>query len=258
MTMLYSFYSSEGLIWAADSRITRTGQTRPEPSQEKVCRVPAVGVARGLIGYYGLAEVGHSSMAAWLAQMIRHWPGSHSPDDFANYVVDGLARETTPPQRKEVSGLHFGAFRSSEGRVEPVFFHIRNTYDFDGEKGVHFNIGDFWSEEQLMGRDVQRMRWSPSHVRNELRKLQQAQGLPLWYRNGDLAMFPKVTGMLQFAFMQIGHLDGYGSPSSLEAWETLARTMVITTTKVARCFSRAPFPTIGDSARVLGEPWPTR
>lgn len=152
MTMLYSFYSSEGLIFAADSRITRAGQTKSEPSQQKIRRVPKVGVAQGLIGYYGLAEVGRGSMSAWLSEMINRWPGSHSPEDFADYVVGGLTRDTTPQQKKVVSGLHFGAFRSIDGRVEPLFFHIRNTYDFDEQKGVHHNLGDFWHQEQFMDR----------------------------------------------------------------------------------------------------------
>lgn len=257
MTMLYSLFSREGLVWAADSRITRPGSKRAEPSQRKVLRVSRVGVTDGLIGYYGLAEAGRRPMSSWLASFISAWPGSRAPEDFAVAVASGLQAVTTPAERRAVSGLHLGAFRRTiDRRVEPVFFHIRNTYDYDLSTGRHINVGPFWQEEQLMGRDVAALRWDPRHVRTHLGAYQREQGLPFWYRNGDIMLFGALTTALQSALMQIGRLSNYSSPTTLGAWERVARTMVITTAQIARAYNRGRIPTIGDQARVLSVPWP--
>ena len=124
VTMLYSLYPREGIVFAADSRIIRPGTGRAEPPQPKILRVRRAGVSTGLIGYYGLAEVDGQRMSAWLSTLIGRWPGSHDPEVFAALVVQGLNRDTKPRERRVVSGLHFGAFRRTGGRTEPVFFHI--------------------------------------------------------------------------------------------------------------------------------------
>jgi hypothetical protein len=51
MTMLYSFYSAEGIVYAADSRITRRGAGGPLPAQRKVLPIPGLGESSGVIGF---------------------------------------------------------------------------------------------------------------------------------------------------------------------------------------------------------------
>jgi len=255
MTMLYSLYPAEGIIFAADSRITRAGATSADPSQRKVLKVSRVGPTKGLIGYYGLAQVNGQPMASWLSHLIARWPGSRDPEDFANAVVDGLNRETRARERREVSGLHFGAFRRTQGRTEPVFFHIVNTTGFEG--GVHTNPTDEWRcEEQLMGRDAPDTGWAAPKIRQHLRE-RQSVGMPMWYRNGDLPVFAPVAGLLEVAASYMTRLPGYGPPKTLAGWEHFARVLVVTTVQLVRAFYYGKVPTIGDQARVVSVEWPT-
>jgi len=47
-------------------------------------------------------------------------------------------------------------FRRVEGRIEPVVFHIRNTYGFDEFDWQAHGPGVFWQEGQLIEREVPR------------------------------------------------------------------------------------------------------
>jgi hypothetical protein len=256
MTMLYSLYPREGIVFVADSRIIRPGAARPEPPQPKVLRVRRVGVTTGLIGYYGLAEVRGQPMSKWLTTLIGQWPGSTDPKKFADLVVDGLNRDARPRERKQVSGLHFGAFRHSEGRIEPVFFHIINTHGFDETTGQHKDPRDTWrSEEQLMGRDVVNLGLPPARIRWYLGEVQRLRGMPYWYRNGDMPLFGPVTGFLEVAIAHVVRVRGYGAPRAISEWR-VARVLVITTSQLARAFYRGAVPTIGDKARALSVEWP--
>jgi hypothetical protein len=257
MTMLYSLYAAEGIIFASDSRIIRLGAKQAEPPQQKVRRVYKVGLSTGLIGYYGLAQVKGEAMSSWLATLIGRWPGSREPERFADLVVDRLNRDAWARERKHVSGLHFGAFRKNGDRVEPVFFHIVNTHGFDDTTGLHTDPGDEWRcEEQLMGRDVARHGWVPSRIRQHLRERQRAVGMALWYRNGDMPVFGPITGFLEVAIAHVVRRRGYGAPNTLSGWERMARALVVTTSQLARALYKGKVPTIGDRARVLSVEWP--
>lgn len=128
MTMLYSLFTSKGIVFAADSRIVLRGKTdergKPRP---KVIRVRRCGMSTGLIGYYGLAQVKGKPMSDWLSSLIASWRGSHEPEDFADLVVENLNRDAWTRERREVSGFHFGAFRRRASHVEPVCSSTSST-----------------------------------------------------------------------------------------------------------------------------------
>jgi hypothetical protein len=256
MTILYSLYTSEGIVFAADSQITRSRQSKRERPQKKIRRIPRIGVGQGLLGYYGLAQVAGLPMSTWIQERMNHWAGSHEPEEFAAYMVAALAHETRTREKRVVSGMHFGAFRSREGRVEPVFIHVRNTYAFDERTGEHTQVGAFWWEEQFIARDVPHMGWSRGEVRTRLRQFPRQNGFALWYRNGDMALISRVANLVQGAFALVGQLPGYGPPGDLPGWERAARTLIITTTNVAQCLYSGEFPSIGGAPTVLSLPWP--
>jgi hypothetical protein len=258
MTMLYSLYTSEGIVFAADSRIVLRGKTdergKPRP---KVIRVRRCGLSTGLIGYYGLAQVKGKPMSDWLLSLIASWPGSHEPEDFADLVVESLNREAWARERREVSGFHFGAFRRRASHVEPVFFHIVNTTGFDTTTGLHTDPVDRWQcEEQLMGRDVVNMGLPPARIRWYLKQRERASGMPHWYRNGDMPVFGPVTGFLEVAIGHIVRVKGYRAPTALTDWQRIARVLVVTTSQVARAYYKGKVPTIGDKATALAVEWP--
>jgi hypothetical protein len=255
--MLYSLYTSKGIVFAEDSRITRPGQTKPEPSQQKLHEVPRIGSSSGLLGYYGLAQVRGKPMSDWLAQTLNDWTGCQGdkPEEFALYLTERMEQSNrTAAEKRELSGFHFGAFWIHDGQADPIFFQITNAHAFNPSTGTYSDIREFHLDEQFMGRDA--INWNPDKVRSRLMEFEQANGMPWWYRNGDLLMFGTITNALQIAFREVSRLPGYGPPKCLEGWERLARTMVITTTQVARAFYQKPFPTIGDEAIVKSLPWP--
>jgi hypothetical protein len=257
MTMLYSMYAREGIIFAADSRITAHGSGERLPAQQKVVRVRRVGVSSGLIGFYGLAQARGQPMSAWLAALIGNWSGSRDPVEFAELVVERLNRETWARERKQVSGFHFGAFQKAASRVEPVFFHIVNTEGFDNTSGLHTDPSDSWrSEEQLMGRDVKNMGLPPEKIRWYLHQVQRLRGIPYWYRNGDMPVFGPVTTFLEEAASRIVRVKGYRPPTNIDGWERIARVFVVTTSQLARAYYAGLAPTIGDRARAWSVEWP--
>src|SRR5437016_6050906 len=73
VTMLYSFYTAEGIVYAADSRITHKGGTLPLMAQRKVLPLPGFGVSNGVIGFFGLAQVGGQAMSDWLRDIIARY-----------------------------------------------------------------------------------------------------------------------------------------------------------------------------------------
>jgi|SRR5579859_1790361 len=257
VTMLYSLYPREGIVFVADSRIVRPGSGNAQPPQPKVLRVPRVGVSTGLVGYYGLAEVRGRPMSRWLSTLAGQWPGSSDPQDYADLVVAGLNADAFSRERKQVSGLHFGAFRRSKGCIEPLFFHIVNTHGFDKATGLRTDPGDIWrSQEQLMGRDVVDMGLPPARIRWYLAQRQRLSGMPHWYRNGDMPVMGAVGGFLEIAIAHIVRVQGYRSPHTISEWERVARVLVVTTSQLARAFYRGAVPTIGDRVRALSVEWP--
>ena len=88
-----------------------------------------------------------------------------------------------------------------------------------------------------MARDVPSLNWQPKNVRRRLGEFQRLNGLPYWYRNGDLPLFARVTDHLRSALREVSRLPGYATPNDLHSWERIARSMVITTSAIK---TRAP------------------
>jgi hypothetical protein len=129
MTMLYSLYTAEGIVFAADSRITAQGVGQPLPPQRKVLPVPQLGFAGGVIGFFGLAQVAGQPMTDWLQRVISDWPGAADAGDFARHLAGRLAADAHARARetRRMSGFHIGTFERHEGRVVPTFLFVRNA-----------------------------------------------------------------------------------------------------------------------------------
>ena len=83
MTLLVNFYTSKGIVFAADKAITvRTpgGLERWEEGskQRKVHKVARLGLNGGVVGFFGLAVVGAEPMDSWLRRTLDVWSGSRT------------------------------------------------------------------------------------------------------------------------------------------------------------------------------------
>lgn len=153
MTMLYSFYAAEGIVFAADSRITHRGGKQPLDAQHKVLLLPGFGESNGVIGFFGLAQVGGRPMSNWLQDLISRDRSARDADSFARHMSERIERSATNAELKEVSGFHIGTFERRDGQVVPTFTFLRNAADF--KDGVYSNVGEFLPpHEQLLGRDL--------------------------------------------------------------------------------------------------------
>lgn len=255
MTMLYSFYSAEGIVYAADSRITSGGAGGLLPAQRKVLPIPGLGESSGVIGYFGLAQVAGQPMDAWLRKLIAKYPAARDADSFARNLIVRVETEATPSELAEVSGFHIGTFEESDGIVVPTFTFVRNAPTF--QNGHYSNVGRFMPpEEQLLGRDL--LSVPAANVRDVLRARQRATGMPQWYRNGDVPYFGPITSLLEAALQSLVQQpkSRFRAPSSIDSWRRLARTLVASTGSLYRVYFAGITPPVGDRVVVEVVPWP--
>jgi hypothetical protein len=249
MTMLLSFYAAEGIVFAADSQITIPGTTTTavEP-QRKVLRVRGVGTGDGAIGYFGLAQVQGQPLTPWLKDTLRGWPGGDAVA-LGQFVTDALLADATGNELRQVSAFHIGAFEDRGGVRLPVFVYARNV---DLGPTGYAPLGRFDVDEQLLARDLV----GAPDVRRVLRAWATKNGLPVWYRNGDLGFFAPVWEGIERAAQLIIAQHGYQAPNTLDDWEKFARTLIVTTSNLYRLLYSRGAPLIGN--RVFSETlaWP--
>ena len=255
MTMLYSFYAAEGIVYAADSRITHRGGKRPLDAQRKVLPLHGFGVSNGVLGFFGLAQVRGRPMSQWLQDVISQYRSAPDADSFARHLSACLEGSATKAELKEVSGFHIGTFERRAGLVVPTFTFLRNAADF--RDGVYSNVGGFLPpHEQLLGRDLQAV--PPQQVRGWLRQRQQQAGIPHWYRNGDVRHFGAIGTFLEVALAGLMKQQGtkFRAPQTLEEWRRVARTLVSATGSLYRSYYAGTVPPVGGRVDVEAIPWP--
>lgn len=264
MTVLYSFYSSAGIIFAADRRLTETksrsvrgkriSSTFHSEGDPKILRAP-VGTHRrgGLIGYFGHALVGQKPMYQWLDQFCSAWTGSRDPRVFAAGLVEGLMADGHP-WRSKVTGFHLGAMVIRAGRTVPSFWFVRNGQISPATQRYHRFSGQDWAiEEQLLDRDY--LGLSPVELRNQLRARETQLGVPYWYTNGDLPAFAHVRFALEQAAAFMIHQPQYRPPSDLKDWSKVAQAFVVTAISLADATFGGGAPRIGGLADALELAW---
>jgi hypothetical protein len=257
MTMLYSLYTAEGIVFAADSQITAQGEARPRQSQTKVLRVPHLGAATegGVIGFFGLAEVGRQTMTDWLRQVIAEPRRPADPYQFGEYLVGRLLHDASPVQLQYPSGFHIGAFAREDGLMLPVFRYASNIHGQNPD-GSYTNIGAYsFDHQDHLARDFQAI--PRPTLRKALRQRQNNFGFPHWYRNGDLGHFALLTNVVEAVIGHLVRADAYfESPDTLKGWEVLGRSLVVTVSQLHRAYHTEGPASIGGRPVALGVKWP--
>jgi hypothetical protein len=253
MTILYSFYTDEGILFGADSAVTigRGNNTTIVRRDDKVLHLRRVGVhpEGGVLGYYGLATAGNQPMTAWLRSVMGHWHGSKSVEDFAVHLWEQLSQ--LRPRRRVVSGFHIGGYELRDRVRVPVFWHIWN-YDGVDLTGYHGIRDDYHPPmEQLLGRELRGV--APRDVRGVLEAQQSDGGMPYWYRNGDLPFFLPITEALHrlVTYNTVSRPQLFHSPDDIAGWERLLGTMLRTVGGLYRALYQAGDPPISGPYRII-------
>lgn len=261
MTILYSLYPEQGIVFAADSMLTRRlGRlTIHEASRDpKVFRIPSLGIhSRGaLLGYYGLAQVRGQPMAKFLRGIIRSWQGSARLEDFAIDLINELQRSARAGELRNVLGFHLGGFESRGGYRVPIFIYVRNA-EADENTGIYkaFENWELRWEEQMMARTLRQ--WQPREARQGLRhfRTEGNGGIPMWFRNGDLEAFAGPTAAVEGACRYLASRPRYAMPDNVNRWADLAKVLVDTTSDLVRTTYTGGTPTIGGRAFVETLDW---
>lgn len=246
MTLLLSFYSSYGIVFAADSAITITEDGRTSryggsqdlalSRQRKLLRLDPVGVNGAIVGFFGLATVETTPMADWLREKFASpWPGAKTAAEVGDFLRDELM-QSVPREHRErnASGFHIGAFEQRNGVDVPVMQYVSNIRHLDPATGAYSGFGEFRSEEHFPYHSNPASDFSKypsSQLQKQLRSLELGQDFPHWFRNGDLnfsgAPWEGIRQVVR-AIRQNLARRGLASPDSVEDWEKLAKLIVST------------------------------
>ena len=246
VTLLLSFYSSYGIVFAADSAITITedGRTKrygaPEDPalsrQEKLLPIKPVGINGAIVGFFGLATVGATPMDVWLREKFASpWPGAATAAAAGDYLRDELMRSVSREHRENnASGFHIGTFERRDGVDVPVMQYVSSIRHLDPATGEYSRLEEYRSEEHFPNHSNPASDFSkypPTQLQKELRSLEKGHDFPHWFRNGDLSFAGAPwEGLRQVvrAIRQNLARHGLASPDSIEDWEKLAKLVVAT------------------------------
>lgn len=266
MTVLYSCYVPEGIIFAADTMLTVKdgGKTKFYASKDpKVFPVPGLGdhPSGGLIGYFGNALVKRRPMAEWLRETIGRYPPSRDTSTFPVYLIRSLEAAAYKTQLTSVQGFHVGAFERRGGYRVPVFWFIRNAQVAERPGGVEYQEFPGWKfhwDEQLLGDWLTGV--SNAEVLERIKDFVRRSGTPIWFRNGDLYAFGAAGNAVDAAATAMVNQagTGYRVPRSLNRWTQLAKTYVRLSSELAQIYYSRGTPTIGGDALAERIPWQGR
>jgi hypothetical protein len=254
LTLLISFYTSSGLVWAADSQTvtwTSKGGFARHSKQTKVLAASNIGVNGALVGFFGLAQVDGQEMSKWLRTEINGWPGSATLRPFAEHLRDRLKSATTPRERKNPSGFHLGAFERRANGVVPVMWYVRNM-DHPGETLAYGRIIGYHTDEHFPPPD-----WPQNtHIRQTLRLREEQLGFPMWFRNGDLPFAFPVQATLELLIQELVKPPGFGVSHDLDGWDRLSRMILRLTGDLYRGLLQRGDPPIEGPYPTKRLPWP--
>ncbi len=263
MTLLVNFYTSKGIVFAADRAITvrtSSGLERWEKGskQRKVLKVAQLGLTGGVVGFFGLAVVGAEPMDMWLRRTLDGWPGSRTAADLGIYLRDELNRCVDPSQRAtNASGFHIGAFESRGGAPVPVMQYVSNINQLTDGRYSDFRayVTDEHFPRHPSVPDVPEH--APAELREFLRVYAREQAMPMWFRNGDLPFAARAWEGVEAAVRSITTTrSGFAVPDTLEHWGALARAVLRLAGDLYPVLVSSGAPSIEGPFDVALIPWP--
>jgi hypothetical protein len=148
-----------------------------------------------------------SLLDKWLRRPLDRWHGSASVAELGVYLRDELNGSVPKAQRTHnPSGFHIGAFESRDGSAVPVLQYVSNVQSLDVQTGAYSGFVEYSSGEhfpQHPGGKGPCQNVAPSQMRSSLRDFERTQGIPVWFRNGQLAFSVRTWAALMLAIGDI-------------------------------------------------------
>lgn len=132
MTVISAIVSRYCVAHASDSYITEcVGKPKYKVKQFSQTKVVAVPRWKGIVSYFGLAEVNSSwTTLGFLRQQIRNTPNFGTAAEFAQHLAQSLNIVLSGFRfQEEIQkgiGVHFSAYEEVAGHSIPELFHITN------------------------------------------------------------------------------------------------------------------------------------
>lgn len=263
MTLLVNFYTSKGIVFAADRAITVRkpgGLERWEKGskQRKVHKVTQLGLTGGVVGFFGLAVVDAEPMDSWLRRTLDAWPGSRTVADLGVYLRNELNRCVDPGQRTaNASGFHIGSFESRDGAVVPVMQYISNINKLT--EGRYSDFRTYVTDEHFPRHPnpSSTPQCQPAGLREYLRLFAKEHAMPWWFRNGDLPFAGRAWAGVEAAILAITTSQSeFAVPDTLDHWSALARAVLRLAGDLYPVLVNSGVPSIEGPFDVVQIPWP--
>lgn len=218
MTILFTDITRFGIVFAADSLLTRKG--KPDSRRRKILEVPYL---QAVIGYFGLAQVRTKYMDDWLRKFINDNHDAVSLEEFAHRLGAQLDTDMPRTISDRRLGMHIAGYMTQDDVTIPSFWFVRNIQHLDTAGRYHGVSDKFQVSEEIRGHHYKHM--SPSELSGWLEK-----GNIIFFRNGVLVPTTFVSDGLHNLFKKgIWRQPGFRPPQSLKEYAEYVefRTKVI-------------------------------
>lgn len=218
MTILFTDITRFGIVFAADSLLTKKGK-----SNSRRRKILEISYLQAVIGYFGLAQVRTKYMDDWLRKFINDNHHISSLEEFAHRL--GAQLDTNIPRTisDRRLGMHIAGYMTQDDVTIPSFWFVRNIQHLDTAARYHGVSNKFQVSEEIRGHHYKHM--SPSELSGWLEKSNI-----IFFRNGVLVPTAFVSDGLHNLFKKgIWRQSGFRPPQSLKEYAEYVefRTKVI-------------------------------
>lgn len=265
MSILFSVYFREGIVFAADKNATLTlsgGSTDVEIGAfTKVLGWPN---RQAVVGWCGLGSLAGLRMDEWLRIFIATHRGFNDLDrlaqDLALAIQADFDRDHPADPLHPSAGLilHLGGFKTADGHAVPAMYHIHNI---SSAPGVTYGPAQ---RPFLLSEDVKAQfeKWGrkdyPARVRERLGEMLDERDHFLWFNNGyQYPAFNVLKAALWVALQVLRSQKVIPATPSLENWEAYCRMAVDMYGALFVHHSMPHERYVGGGVDSVAVPWPT-
>ncbi|MGO9901347.1 MAG: hypothetical protein ACLP0J_17070 [Solirubrobacteraceae bacterium] len=141
-----------------------------------------------------------------------------------------------------------------------ILQYVSNIYGFDEQTGVYSDFREYSSAEHFPkhpGGSGPCQNVAPSQMERALRRWEREHGLPVWFRQGELAFCSRPWHALTWAIGDVARtLPRFRVPDDLQKWEQLADVLVRTNAQLFAILIKQGDPTVEPPIRSASIPWP--
>jgi len=209
--------------------------------QEKWKKLLVLERLKGVIGYYGHAQIGRRRMPDWLREFMSHSQSS-SLDEFSNELLDRLNQINSFSGVLDGTGFHIAGYDANGSIPLPCFYHVWNH---DGvNKNYKVSGNGFRKSQDFRDRDA------AGFFPDRLDELFEDRW-SIVYRNGALKPYLELADSLYNFNIDLWRKHLLQQSKSLTDWAWHYRFQLETVKLMYRYLIRSPLPPIGRRIDVI-------